>query len=67
MMSSLELKVGQLQGRLDAVEGDLKEIKVATTEISDALTKGKGVLIGLILTASGLGAMFSEAIKRWSN
>ena len=65
MSESLEYKMGQLEGRMTAVESSLKEIKKSTTEISDALTKGKGIFIGLIIAASSIGALASKAINHF--
>lgn len=67
MGDSLEYKMGQLEGRLASVESDLDEIKKCTKQISNTLTKGKGVFIGLLVAASSAGAFLSELIKRWSN
>lgn len=67
MSESLELKVGQLQGRMSALEEDVRDIKESTKEISDALTKGKGVFIGLIIAAASGGAFLSEIFKKWMN
>ena len=64
MSESLEFKMGQLQARMNAVEADLSEIKKNTDDISDALTKGKGVFIGLLIAASSVGALVSEFIKK---
>jgi len=64
MSESLEFKMGQLQARMNAVEADLSKIKKNTDDISDALTKGKGVFIGLLIAASSVGALVSEFIKK---
>jgi len=61
---NLEYKMGQLEGRMTAVETSLAEIKKNTSEISKTLTKGKGVLIGLLIAASSAGVIVSELIKR---
>jgi hypothetical protein len=66
-MANLEYKMGLLEGRMKAVEADLEEIKKSTGEISDALTKGKGVFIGLLIAASSAGAFLSEFIKKLMN
>jgi hypothetical protein len=62
---SMEYKMGQLEARMKAVEDDLDEIKTSTKDISDALTKGKGVFIGLIIAASSAGAVANKLIAKW--
>jgi hypothetical protein len=61
---SMEYKMGQLEARMKAVEVDLQGISKSTEEISNALTKGKGVFIGLIIAASSAGAVANKLIAK---
>jgi len=60
--TNIQFKLGQLEARMERVEADLKHIKKSSKEISDALTKGKGIFIGLIIAASSVGAFASRII-----
>ena len=61
---SMEYKMGQLEARMKATEDDLAGIKKSTSDISNALTKGKGVFIGLIIAASSAGAVANKLIAK---
>ena len=61
----MEYKMGQLEARMKEVEKDLLEIKKSTSDISNALTKGKGVFIGLIIAASSAGAVVNKLISKF--
>jgi hypothetical protein len=61
----MDYKMGQLEARMKEVEKDLSAIKDSTSDISDALTKGKGIFIGLIIAASSAGAVANKLIAKW--
>jgi len=63
--TNIQFKLGQLEARMERVEVDLKHIKKSSKEISDALTKGKGIFIGLIIAASSVGAFVSKIITNF--
>jgi hypothetical protein len=62
---SIDYKMGQLEARMAEVEKDLSLIKESTTDISNALTKGKGVFIGLIIAASSAGVVANKLIAKF--
>ncbi len=62
---TVDYKLGQLEARMREVERDLASIKASTSDISAALTKGKGVFIGLIIAASSAGAVANKLIAKW--
>ena len=64
-VENMDYKLGQLEARMHAVEEDLKHISRSTSEISSALTKGKGVFIGLIIAASSAGAIANKVVAKW--
>lgn len=63
MVIEIEYKLGQLEARLENLEEQLEAIRKDTKATNAALNKGKGVLVGLVLAASGVGALINEGIK----
>ena len=57
------VEIGKL---IQAVETLSKEVDTLTCRIRDLeLNKGKGVLVGIFLVASGLGAAVSAMFGKW--
>lgn len=64
-MMDLEYKMGQVEARLDSLDSQVASVKEDTRKIASSLNKGKGIFIGLMLAAGGVGAFFSELFKKF--
>jgi len=51
VVESLEKQVNRLNGRIDSLEGQFKS--------------GRGIIIGVFLTASGISAAVATSLGRW--
>ncbi len=67
----IQRAVGQLEGRLSAVEQDIKEIARDIKKISAAINNAKGgwrtfsVIFGVTGTAAAAGAGLVKLIEHW--
>ena len=68
MAPSSDIDIVEIGKLIQAVETLSKEVDTLTCRIRDLesqLNKGKGVLIGIFLVASGLGAAVSTVFGKW--
>lgn len=61
------VEFGKLVESLNHIKEDLDTLRDEVKEMNEKISKGKGVLLGVLVTAGGLGAGASELLSKIIN
>ena len=65
MSNMNDIDAGKLIAVVEQLSKTVDKLDSRIQELESQLTKGKGMLVGVFLTASGLGAAASSAFSKW--
>jgi len=65
-MSSLnDIETGKLIASIDTLTDEVKELRHEVDMLKEQMTKGKGIVIGFVLLATGMGASVSSIVNKF--
>ena len=63
-MSEIDpIQFGKLINAVETLEGNVKDLTAQVQSLNNQITGGRGVIIGLMLTAGGLGAGATKILE----
>jgi len=65
MSSMNDLEAGKLVAAVEQLTKEVNELKEEMDDLRIQLTKGKGILLGIILISSGIGVSVSSAFNKF--
>jgi len=65
MSNMNDIDAGKLIAVVEQLSKTVDKLDSRIQELENQLTKGKGMLVGVFITASGVGAAATTAISKW--
>lgn len=62
---SPSIDMGRLMQAVDTLTDEVSKLRNDVSEIKDQMSRGKGLVTGLLLAAGGVGAGISAALHKW--
>lgn len=65
MSTMTDLEAGKLIAAVEHLTAEVKTLNARIEDLEEQLNKGKGIMIGVFMAASGFGAAASAAFSKW--
>ena len=65
MSNMNDIEAGKLIAVVEQLSKTVDKLDTRIEELEKQLTKGKGMLVGVFVTASGLGAAATSVVSKW--